>query len=257
MNPSDYSIRSVQRVCDILDLLQSSPGGLRLMDFAAASDLPKSSLFRYLATLESRGYVERNADGVYLIGLSLSGERLEALTRRLLPPLEQLRTEVGETVNLGILDGSRIAYLLVLESPHSIRNAPRSGEREYVHCTALGKVLCATKPRESVEAILRHEGMPRRTRNTITELPRYLDELRLTRARGYALDDEENEVGGRCIAVPIPGTKLPVAVSLSAPASRFSREQVEPLVRRLRAVVRTAATFVEDPAPRVAEPTAG
>lgn len=247
MNPADYSIRSVQRVCDILDLLQSNSGGLRLMDFAAASDLPKSSLFRYLATLESRGYVERDDDGVYLIGLSLGGERLETLTRRLLPPLEQLRDEIGETVNLGVLDGSRIAYLQVLESPHSIRNAPRSDEREYVHSTALGKVLCAGRPRESIEAILRHEGMPQQTRNTITDVDDYLEELRLTRRRGFALDDEENELGGRCIAVLVPGTKLPVAVSLSAPTSRFPREKVEPLVRRLLAVVGDAAAFAEDP----------
>lgn len=253
MNSANYSIRSVQRVCDILDLLQSSSGGLRLLDFAEASDLPKSSVFRYLATLESRGYVERDARGYYTIGLSLSGERLEALTRRLMPSLLRLREELGETINIGLLDGSRIAYLQVLESPHSIRNAPRADGREFVHSTALGKVLCAGKPREVVLAVLQHEGMPAQTPHTITDVDEYLHELERTRRRGYALDDEENELGGRCIAMLVPGTKLPVAVSLSAPTSRFPRDQVERIVRRMRACIGSVASFVDDAPP---EPTA-
>ncbi|MER3393999.1 MAG: IclR family transcriptional regulator, partial [Microcella pacifica] len=188
MTEANYSIRSVQRVCDILDLVQSQPEGLSLVAFATATDLPKSSVFRYLATLESRGYVERTEDGGYRLGMALSGDRIDILARRLRPQLIQLRDELGETINLGMLDGSRVAYLDVIESKSSIRNAPRASAREYIHCTALGKVLASTRPDDDVTAILKAEGMPAVTRNTITDVSTYLEDLAVTRARGYALD---------------------------------------------------------------------
>ena len=247
MSDGNYSIRSVQRVCDILDLVQAHPNGLSLVDFAAATDLPKSSVFRYLSTLEGRGYVERNEKGDYRLGLSLSGERLETLTRRLTPQLLRLRDQFGETVNLGMLDGSRVAYLEIVESKASIRNAPRPGEREYIHCTALGKVLAASRPREYVEAILRQEGMAPRTVNTITDVSAYLDELELTRQRGYALDDEENEIGGRCIAIAVPRTKLPVAISISAPVGRLPLEDVPQWASTLLAMIDKVADLASVP----------
>lgn len=245
MNDANYSIRSVQRVCDILDLVQAHPQGLSLVDFAAATGLPKSSVFRYLSTLEGRGYVERNESGDYRLGLSLSGERLEMLTRRLTPYLLRLRDELGETINLGMLDGSRVAYLEIIESKASIRNAPRAGEREFIHCTALGKVLAAGRPTDYVESILLQEGMPAHTPNTITDVAAYLDELELTRQRGYALDDEENEIGGRCIAIAVPRTKIPIAISMSAPIGRLPLEDVPQVARAMAAVIEKAADFAE------------
>ena len=255
MNDANYSIRSVQRVCDILDLVQAHPQGLSLVDFAAATELPKSSVFRYLSTLEGRGYVERNEKGDYRLGLSLSGERLDMLTRRLTPHLLRLRDELGETINLGMLDGSRVAYLEIVESKASIRNAPRAGEREFIHCTALGKVLAAGRPTDYVESILRQEGMPAHTEHTITDVDAYLEELELTRQRGYAIDNEENELGGRCIAIVVPRTKLPIAVSLSAPIGRLPLEQVAAVARTMFAVIDGVADFADaetvptDPAP--------
>jgi IclR family acetate operon transcriptional repressor len=245
MSDANYSIRSVQRVCDILDLVQANPAGLSLMDFAAATELPKSSVFRYLTTLEQRGYVERDDVGDYRIGLSLSGDRLDTLTRRLTPQLIKLRDHFGETINLGLLDGTRVAYLEIVESKASIRNAPRPAEREYIHATALGKVLAARLPIDQVEAILRQEGMPALTLHTITTVPAYLDELEATREQGFAIDNEENEIGGRCLAVLVPGTKLPVAVSLSAPTSRLTVEQAAGAARTMRTIIGEVATFAD------------
>lgn len=237
MNKALYSIRSVQRVCDILDLIQSHPGGLSLGACAAATDLPKSSVFRYLATLESRGYVEHTEKAGYLLGMALSGDRIDILVRRLLPKLIQLRDQFGESVNLGMLDGSRVAYLEVIESKSSIRNAPQAIAREFVHCTALGKVLASTLSDDEVRAILEAEGMPAITGNTITDMPAYFAELAATRARGYAVDDQENETSVACIAVNVPGTKLRIAVSLSAPISRFSMDDAESVAETMKAVI--------------------
>lgn len=245
MSEANYSIRSVQRVCDILDLVQANPDGLSLMDFAQATELPKSSVFRYLATLEGRGYVERNADGDYRMGLALSGDRIDTVARRLLPQLVYLRDTLGETVNLGLLDGTRVAYLEIVESKASIRNAPRAGDREVIHSTALGKVLAAKMPSSMVESILAQEGMARSTEHTITSVPAFMAELEKVREQGYAVDDEENEIGGRCVAVAVPGLTLPVAVSLSAPTSRLSREDVARVAEIMKAVVARAAAFAE------------
>ncbi|KRA24774.1 hypothetical protein ASD65_10330 [Microbacterium sp. Root61] len=245
MSEANYSIRSVQRVCDILDLVQANPDGLSLMDFAQATELPKSSVFRYLATLEGRGYVERNGDGDYRMGLALSGDRIDTVARRLLPQLEYLRDTLGETVNLGLLDGTRVAYLEIVESKASIRNAPRAGDREVIHATALGKVLAAKLPSSMVESILAQEGMARSTEHTITTVPAFMAELEKVREQGYAVDDEENEIGGRCVAVAVPSMTLPVAVSLSAPTSRLSREDVARVAETMKAVVARAAAFAE------------
>lgn len=245
MSEANYSIRSVQRVCDILDLVQANPDGLSLMAFAQATELPKSSVFRYLATLEGRGYVERNADGDYRIGLALSGDRIDTVARRLLPQLMHLRDTLGETVNLGLLDGTRVAYLEIVESRASIRNAPRAGEREVIHATALGKVLAAQMPESAVESILQQEGMARLTEHTITTVPEFMAELERVRGQGYAVDDEENEIGGRCIAVAVPRMTLPVAVSLSAPTSRLPREEVPRIAATLMSAVARAAAFAE------------
>lgn len=245
MSEANYSIRSVQRVCDILDLVQSNPHGLSLMAFAQATELPKSSVFRYLATLESRGYVERDSVGDYRIGLALSGDRLETIARRLRPQLVQLRDSLGETINLGLLDGTRVAYLETVESKASIRNAPRQGEREVIHATALGKVLAAGMDPAIVESILKQEGMPSRTEHTIVSINDFMAELDRVREQGYAVDDEENEVGGRCVAIAVPNTSLPVAVSLSAPTSRLSREAVAGVAEIMTRVIARAAAFAD------------
>lgn len=257
MNESNYSIRAVERVCDLLDLVQEHAEGMSLAALAVATGLPKSSVFRYLSTLEGRGYVERNEAGDYRVGIALSGERIEGLTRRLTPHLRELWKEFGETINVGILDGSRVAYLSSLESPAAIRNAPRSGEREYIHSTALGKVLAAARPVDHVEAILQQEGMPQRTAKTIVDPAQYLWELQLTRERGYGLDDEENEVGGRCLAVRVPGTSLPVAISLSAPVARLPLEDVAAVARRMTVVLERVAEFTDADFPPARETTAG
>jgi IclR family acetate operon transcriptional repressor len=244
MHDARYSIRSVQRVCDILDLVQQRPDEFTLIDVAKATQPPKSSAFRYLATLEARGYIERTEAGNYTVGFALRSERLDVLSQRVRPYLRRLRDQFGETVNFSMLDGGQVVYLQIAESPHSTRTAPRPGERDAIHSTALGKVLTAWRPAEYVLEILRRTGMPRRTDNTITQPEAYLAELARVREHGYAVDDQENEPESRCIAVPIHGVRLPVALSMSAPAVRLGIEQVPRIAAEL---ARAAADFAGVP----------
>lgn len=227
---TSYSIRAVQRVCQILDLLQQEPRGAALLDVARATRLPKSSAFRYLATLERRRYVERDPlTGSYRAGsafLPLRAHEPELLARRARPHLERLRDRVEETVNLGMLEGNRVIYLEIVESHRAMRLAARPGDRDPIHATALGKAIAANLPERRVRAILEAEGMPRLTQRTLTDQAAYLADLAATRERGYALDDGEHEIDGRCVAVPVGGSNLPAAISYSAPATRFPLDRV-------------------------------
>jgi len=241
-----YSIRAVGRVCEILTLLGQSREGATLAEVGSATGLPKSSAFRYLATLEEHHYVERDvARGVYRLGLAvvpLHGLEVERLVDAALPHLERLRDELGETINLGRLDGSRIAYLAIVESLNSMRLAARPGDRDPLHSTALGKAIAAQLDERRVRTILESEGMPRLTDRTITHVDAFVAELERVRAAGYAVDDLENEPHGRCVAVAIPGG-LNVAISQSAPAPRLAVEDV-PVVGE--ALMRTAAALAAE-----------
>jgi IclR family acetate operon transcriptional repressor len=231
-----YSIRSVHRVCDILDLLKDSPAAA-LPQIAEAAQLPKTSAFRYLATLESRHYVQRDPTrGSYRLGtafLDIPAQRLEMMAKTLRPFLEQLAVQTGETINLGVLDGRRVLYLDVIESPRAVRLAARRGGHDPLHSSSLGKALAAQLTEAQVRAILRTAGMPAQTPTTITDPDVFLEEVKRVAKRGYAIDEGENEPDGRCVGVPLRDAPVLAAVSLSAPSSRFPAKQVPKVAARL------------------------
>ena len=240
-----YPIRAVDRVCDILDILANNPEGVSLPEVAAASNLPKSSAFRYLAALEARRYVERDAThSLFRLGLAFRHQDSRAMDRLIecaLPELEKLRDVLGETTNLAVLDGPQVVHSLVVESPHMMRLAARPGDRAYIHSTALGKAMCAGLPEDRVRSMLSVAGMPRITTNTITDPDRYLEELDRVRRDGFGMDDAENQPSGRCVAVAIEGLSFPAGISVSAPADRFPAEDVPAVVRRMRRIAKLLA----------------
>jgi IclR family acetate operon transcriptional repressor len=232
-----YGVRAVQRALDLLDALQEAPDGLTLAQLADAAALPKSSIFRYLATLEARGYVERDGGrGRFRIAARLTADspRFERLADTARPHLHALRDRFQETVNLGVLEGARIAYLEILESPLAVRFAARPGVRDPLHSTALGKAIAAQLPAANVRRLLAAQRLAPRTSRTITDAASFLRELARVRERGFAIDDGENEEDGRCVAVALPGTSPPAAISLSAPTVRFSLERAEDVATALR-----------------------
>jgi IclR family transcriptional regulator, acetate operon repressor len=243
-----YTVRAVQRTLDILDALGESPDGLSLAELAAAADVPKSSIFRYLATLQARGYVERDrARGRFLLDRRLQPARslrLERLARLARPHLQALRDRFEETVNLGVLDGTRVGYLQIVESPWTMRLAAREGDRDPIHSTALGKAIASQLRLDHVLRVLDAEGMPRLTARTITRPDDFLRELEDVRRRGFAFDHGENEEGGNCVAVPLPLSPIRAAISLSAPAVRLGREREEPVAAALMETAQRLAEHV-------------
>lgn len=237
-----YPIRAVARVCDILDQLQENPDGVILTKIAAATKMPKSSAFRYLAALEDRQYVERDEpSGLYKLGLAfrpLATRSVDQLVEIARPELEKLRQLTNETVNLGILSGGRVVHLEVLESPQIMRLAARVGESAPIHVTALGKALSAEMTEARVRNILAKEGMTKVGPRTITDPDEFVQLLETVREQGYGVDDCEAQEDGRCVAVAIEGTGIPAAISLSSPASRLAREDIPLVGSRLKAAAK-------------------
>jgi IclR family acetate operon transcriptional repressor len=207
---------------------------MSLSALTETAQLPKSTVFRYLATMEVCGYLQRDPtnDEFRLASFFLSpqSERLGMIVRMARPHLQAVRDQVEETVNLAILDGRRVAYLDIVESPWAVSLTAREGTRDPLHATALGKAIAAQLPDERVRQILSIEGMPPRAGNTITDINVFHGVLADVRANRYAVDDCEVEDGGRCVAVPLELDRLPpAAISISAPAFRLSFESVESL----------------------------
>lgn len=237
-----YPLRAVDRVCDVLDILANSHDGVSLTEVANGAALPKSSTFRYLTALEARRYVVRDrATGAFRLGLAFRPQNthaVERLTELARPALQGLRDHLGETINLGVLDGAFVIHTVVAESPHIMRLAARVGERGHVHATALGKAICSTLPEDRVRSILAAAGMPAFTESTIVETDAYLAELERVRATGYGLDDAENQPAGRCLGVAIADIGFPAGVSISAPADRFPPQRTDDIAAQLRKVAR-------------------
>lgn len=223
----------VGKVLRILEALDAAPSGLQLREIAQQTGVNKSTAYRFVAHLESDGYLFREGNGVYLVGPKLarlgSGIAYHATLRTIgRPVLTELSKEMKETVNLGVLDGHDVLYLDVFESPHFFRMASQPGMHRPLNCTALGKAMLAFLPREHREEILPTLTFERVTSRSIPNLARLRKELTRIAQQGYALDDQETEMGARCVAAPVldGSGKVAAAISVSGPITRISSERV-------------------------------
>jgi IclR family acetate operon transcriptional repressor len=140
-------------------------------------------------------------------------------------------------VNLGTLSGDNIVYLDIVESPKTVRLAARIGDRDMVHSTALGKAIAAGLPEAQTVLLLQRSGLPRRTANTIIHIPAFLRHLELIRRHGFALDDQENDVEGRCVALAMPTPWSKYAISVSGITSRFPMSKTIDAAREIRQAI--------------------
>lgn len=231
----------VGKVLRIFDALHGSSSGLPLKEIARHTQINKSTAYRFLAHLESEGYVFRDGDGSYSIGLKLmrfgSVSTYHAILRNLgRPTLQELAQSTGETVNLAVLDGREVLYLDVIESAHTFRLASQVGMRRPLHCTALGKAILAYMTEEEQKRLLSSLMLERFTPNTLTQLMRLNRDLAKTHQRGYSLDDEEAYLGSRCLGAPIfnEAGKVVAAVSVSGPTTRVTRAKLPAFASTLK-----------------------
>jgi DNA-binding IclR family transcriptional regulator len=227
---SSAPVGVLTKVLSIFDLLDRSRDGLQLRAIAEQAKLNKSTAYRFLAHLEKEGYLVRDSTGAYLLGPRLvhlgSGSTYQSTIRKVSRPiLEALWRDTGETVNLAVLDGREILYLDVIESPHSFRLVSQIGMRRPLHCTALGKAILAWQGTSFRDELLTAAKLEKLTPHSITRPSDLITELGRIQRRGYALDDEEVELGAKCVAAPVLDSSGQVAagISVSGPTIRMAR----------------------------------
>ena len=231
----------VAKVLRILEALHDSPSGLQLKEVAKTTGVNKSTAYRFLAHLESAGYLYRDDEGLYVIGPKLArlgtGLNYDVMLRKISRPvLQQLWENAGETVNLGILDGHQVLYVDVIQSSHTFRLASEVGSRRPLHCTSLGKAMAAYLPANELQDLLKSIKLERQTSKTIVQKTKFEKELGKIRQRGYAVDDEEAVMGARCVAAPIAdgGGKVVAGLSVSGPVTRITANRIAPLAALLK-----------------------
>lgn len=227
-------IGSVQRAIEILALFDNATPELGTTDISKSLGLHKSTVASLVYTLAANGYLRQNPNTrKYRLGFTLL-ERASAMLEQVeirqvaYPFLLELRNRWDETVNLAVLDGGEIVYVERFLGSKGLGMRSEVGTRAPAHSTALGKAILACHSTAHVNSFLKQCGLPRLTPNTITDPERFLAELEKTREQGYAVDDEENEIGGRCVAVPVfeQTGKVVAAVSVSAPAPRLLMDRL-------------------------------
>ncbi|MEU7551450.1 IclR family transcriptional regulator [Streptomyces sp. NPDC044571] len=240
---------ALEKSMRILEAVASPGGPHRLTDVTAAAAVPKSSTFRILASLVEQGFVRVDADSRYGVGPRL--RELSALVGGGEPAdigriLGELQQATGQTVHLALHTGESLTYIRKLEGGQPFRTASRIGMRMPLHSTAVGKSILAHLPEEEFDAFVRAAGLPERTPRTLTDVRALRAELALVRARGYALDDEENEPAVRCVGAPVldAGGHPVGGVSVTTLAPLVAREEIESYAPMVRAAAEALAPLL-------------
>ncbi|MDQ4502430.1 IclR family transcriptional regulator [Sinomonas sp. ASV322] len=234
-------VQSVERVFELLELITDAGGDVTLSELSSSTELPLPTIHRLLRTLVSLGYIRQLANRRYALGPRLirlgegANKQLGALAQ---PELRTLVDLLGETANMAVLDSDMVIYVAQVPSPHSMRMFTEVGRRAHTHDTGVGKAILSQLGDEQVRAIVGRQGMPTPTPYSIGNVETLLADLDKIRARGYSIDEQEQEIGVRCFSMAVPNAPTPTAISVSGPVSRVDEafgERAVPLLREAAA----------------------
>lgn len=229
-----YRIQVIDRAARILDCFSFDEPELSVSEISAATRLHKSTAHRILMALEHNGFIEQNPEtSKYHLGIKLFKLGHQAVARLNLrdvarPYLKALMEETGETVHLAVLDNDQVLYLDKVEGAHALRMPSRVGRHIPTYCTSLGKAMLSCLDEREVRRILLGQPLRRHTHNTARNLEVLLGELKKTRKRGYAVDNEEIELGLRCVGAPIRDYtgEMVGAISVAGPSARLVPDKI-------------------------------
>jgi DNA-binding IclR family transcriptional regulator len=232
---SNYIIQSVAHALDVLEEFRGETDELGVTELSKKLKLHKNNVFRLLATLESRGYIEQNkATENYRLGLKALelGQtfiKQMGLLRQAKPILEKIVGNCNETAYVAIFKEGSVVYLDVVETDMTVRVVSRVGSRLPAYCTASGKVHLAFMSEDEINELLPNRQLKGYTSTTITDRETLKELLKTVADKGYAIDDEEMDLGVRCVAAPIRDytRRIVGAISVSGPTMRLSNERIE------------------------------
>ncbi len=237
-----YSVPSVERALAVLEFLAQSKRGFSISEISRRLALPKSSIHLILGTLERKGYLLKNLHtgrycfGLKLVGLSRSALENLDLREEARPFLQALMEKNGLTVHLAVLERGEAVIIERAEPPGPIRMADWVGRRLDVNCTGVGKALIAFLSEVEFDRQVPTKGMPKHNSNTIVSVKELKRELVRVRELGYALDDEEDEIGVRCVGAPIfdHSGRVVAALSVAGTTAQVPLERVQAIGRAVR-----------------------
>jgi DNA-binding IclR family transcriptional regulator len=256
-------INSVLKALDILFLFTADRPQLSLTEISRTLGIPKSTAHNLLATLVSRGMVERHENDSYALGTKLVVLAQAAyvnveLRDRAAPLLRQMADRCHESVYLTVRDGDAALYIYAIESPRRLVARTAVGERVPLHCTSNGKAILSQMPDGEVTAVASRTRLPTYTNNTLTTLPALLADLEATRRRGYSIDNQEHELSTYCIGAPIfnahghpvgacsiSGTDPEILLSRQHGLSNLVQYTAQEISRRMGYVLTTPSKIVE------------
>ncbi len=239
---SHDKVQSLSRALGLLNALAREEAGLSLSEAAKAAGLAVSTAHRLLGTLQREDFVRFDPErGIWSVGVQafvvgstfLRSRELTTIAR---PEMRRLMEASGETVNLAVESRGEAIYVAQVECRKMMRAIARPGGRALMHASGVGKALLAAMSAEEVERIAAIHGLASETEKTISTLKRLREELEVVRQRGFAVDDEENAIGLRCIAAAIydEHARPLAALSLSGPTARIEDAMIAPLGRAVR-----------------------
>jgi len=228
-------IASVQKAIDILNLFDEEKNELGNSEIAKLIDIPAGTASGLIFTLKINHYLDQNpTNRKYRLGLKLVDRAAVLLNqidlRKIASPyLEEIGKWCGESVNLALRNEGEVVYIERLNGQHSLGIRSEIGKRAPVHSTALGKAIVAYLPRDEISSFLENHNFFPVTQYTITNPRIFKAELDKVRERGYSVDEQENEIGGRCVAASILNQEsYPIAaISVSVPIQRLPDDQIE------------------------------
>jgi DNA-binding IclR family transcriptional regulator len=244
--PSEPVSTAAARALGLLEALAEHPAGLAHADLSRRLRIPKSTASYLLRTLERLGYIRKDREtGTYRLGLKVLTLQRAALSgleirQAALPALRALVDRTGLTTHLAVLDRGQAVYVERLDAPGFVKMDTWVGRRMYVHATSVGKALAAFLPKEDIDVILREHGLPRQTPRTLGSAARLHAELEKVREAGFAVDDEENSLGVRCLAAPVFDAegRVAAAVGVSGTTAQVTRAALPKVAEAVREAAR-------------------
>lgn len=234
-------IQALERGLSILELFQKEKNELSIKEISELLDLNKSTVFGLVNTLSTLGYLQQDSTtqkyslGLKVLTLSNAIKMNNILIRVVHPYLEELTQKYNETTHCAVEAEGSVVYIDKHEATSSIYINTQIGTKNYMHCTGVGKCILAFKS-PNYQADIVHGRLKALTYNTLTNPIELQNELAAIRQNGYAMDNEEIEIGLSCVAVPVfssPGN-AEFAISLSAPTSRIQEKIAQGLITDLK-----------------------
>lgn len=234
MTDTKNPIQVSERIFHTIECLAQN-GAMGLQELSTALDLNKSTVHRILNSLICMDYVRQDPETVkYSLSFKICGLSNQILSQNSMidiarPFIKELSANSGETVHLVQLDGINATYIDKVEaSQNSVRMISMVGKSIPLYCSGVGKAILADMPDTKIESIWKQSFIQQLTEHTVTRFVDFMNLIEETRRSGYALDNEENEIGVRCIAVSLKGYngKSTYAISISAPKDRMSDARI-------------------------------